>query len=132
MTDRKTIAFTLLAATIAGSAMFAAPALATPTNAHPTAASSQWGSGCYVTDANGTTTLDASCPYHLQLQTDTDGNLLSAMYHDYTQLPSGAALPGSTISRDISFDDVRCTERITPSGQYSSECYFQSRSKAYP
>ena len=121
-----------ITAAFAASAFFTAPAAATPTDTHPTAASSQWGSGCYVTDANGTTTLDASCPYHLQLQTDINGNLLSAMYQDHTQLPSGAALPGSTISRDISFDDVRCTERITPSGQYSSECYFQSRSKAYP
>ncbi len=132
MINRKTMAFALTAASFAGSVIFAAPVTATPQDTHPTSASAEWGSGCYVTDANGTTTFDASCPYHLQLQTNTNGDLVSAMYHDHSQLPAGAALPSSAIIRDISFGDVRCTERITPSGQYSSECYFQSRSQAYP
>jgi hypothetical protein len=132
MTHRRTIVRALPAACLASAAIFAAPAAATPDDTHPTSASSEWGSGCFVHDANGTATFDPSCEYHLQLQLDTDGNLISAMYHDHTQAPAGAALPSSTLIRDISFDDVRCTERITPSGQYSSECYFQSRSQAYP
>jgi hypothetical protein len=129
MTNRKTIALMLAAAS---AAMFAGPAVATPSDTHPTAASSEWGYGCYVTDAAGVTTYIASCPYHLQLQLDSNGNLISAMYQDHSKLPAGAALPSSATITDISFDDVRCTERITPSGQYMSECYFQSRSQAYP
>ena len=96
----------------------------TPTRNTPTS-----GSGCYVTDANGVTTFDASCSYHLTWQTDSAGNLLAAMYNDHGQLPAGAALPSSTLIRDISFDDVRCEERVAPSGQYNSNCYAQVRSQ---
>ena len=130
MMTRKAIA--LIAASLASVALVSAPAYATPEDTHPTAATAEWGTGCYVHDANGTTTFDPSCEYHLQLQLDTEGNLISAMYQDHTQAPAGAALPNSAIIRDISFDDVRCTERLTPSGQYKSDCYFQSRSQAYP
>lgn len=126
MINGKTIGIALAAA------VFAAPASATPTDTRPTAASSTSGSGCYVNDANGATTYVPSCSYRLQTQFDTAGNLISAQYHDNTQAPAGAALPSSAIIRDISFDNVRCTERLTPSGQYTSNCYFQSRSQAYP
>jgi len=110
------------------SAVTAGPAQAKP-SAIPTRNTPTSGSGCFVTDANGTTTFDASCEYHVTWQTDSAGNFLAAMYHDHGQLPAGAALPSSAIIRDISFDDVRCQERITPSGSYTSECYAQVRSQ---
>jgi hypothetical protein len=127
MTHRKTIPIALAAA-----ALIASPAIATPEDPHPAAASSDWGTGCYVHDVNGTATYVPDCEYHLQTQFDTDGNLISAMYHDHTQAPAGTALPKSALQRDISFDDIRCTEWLMPSGEYRSDCYFQSRSQAYP
>lgn len=114
----------LLVGAVAAAMPIAAKPSTTPTRNTPTS-----GSGCFVTDANGTTTFDASCSFHLTWQTDSAGNFLAAMYHDHGQLPAGAALPTSTIIRDISFDDVRCQERITPSGNYTSECYAQVRSQ---
>jgi len=114
----------LLVGAVAAAMPIAAKPSTTPTRNTPTS-----GSGCFVTDANGTTTFDASCSFHLTRQTDSAGNFLAAMYHDHGQLPAGAALPTSTIIRDISFDDVRCQERITPSGSYTSECYAQVRSQ---
>ncbi len=115
-------------ALLLGFAMAATPIQAKPQTT-PTANTPTSGSGCYVTDANGVTTYDASCSYHLTWQTDSAGNLLAAMYNDHGQLPAGAALPSSTIRRDISFGDVRCEERVTPSGAYNSNCYAQVRSQ---
>src|SRR4030095_12623025 len=82
MTHRRTIVRALPAACLASAAIFAAPAAATPDDTHPTSASSEWGSGCFVHDANGTATFDPSCEYHLQLQFDPDGNLVRARDHD--------------------------------------------------
>lgn len=108
--------------------LVAAPVQAKPSTT-PTRNTPTSGSGCFVTDANGTSTFDSSCSFHLTWQTDSAGNFLAAMYHDHGNLPAGAVLPKSTIIRDISFDDVRCQERITPSGVYTSECYAQVRSQ---
>jgi cytoskeletal protein RodZ len=128
MTIAKRMSLTLTAAIVAGTLLSTSPLSAKPAST-PTRNTPTSGSGCFVTDANGASSFDASCSYHLTWQTDSNGDLLAAMYHDHGQLPPGAALPKSTIIRDISFDDVRCQERITPSGEYTSECYAQVRSQ---
>lgn len=123
----KRASITTLAVAI-GALSLAASVQAKP-SATPTANTPTSGSGCFVTDANDVTTFDPSCQYHLTWQTDSNGNFLAAMYNDHGQLPAGAALPTSTIRRDISFDDVRCEERVAPSGAYNSNCYAQVRSQ---
>ena len=105
-------------AAVIGAAALAAPVQAKPSG-HPTSNTPTTGSGCFVSDANDVSSFESSCSFHLTWQTDTDGNMLAAMYNDHGQLPAGAAFPTSTIRRDISFDNVRTYVRTAAGWKYA-------------
>jgi hypothetical protein len=128
MANIRMIAFAT-ALTLTGAAMSAAPAAAKP---DPDRAISLWdpfdNNGCFVTDAAHVTTLDTGCQAHLTLRT-VDGAFAQAMYQDHGELPAGATLPSTATVNDISYELpgvglIRCSETITPSGEYKSKCYF--------
>lgn len=117
------------AVALAGAATASAPAAAKPDPDRAISLKDPFGNGgCFVTDAAGVSTLDSGCLSHLAVRT-VGGDFALAMYEDHGQLPAGATLPSSAVTNDISYvlpgtGLIRCSETITPSGEYKSKCYF--------
>lgn len=88
------------------------------------AATAGHGSGCFTRDANGVEMFDPSCTTFFTVKLDQDGNIQHYIYHDDARLQDGQTAPDSAITNSVSYVvfGLSCegTERLTPSGNYSS------------
>ncbi|HET9811728.1 MAG TPA: hypothetical protein VFP53_08550 [Sphingomicrobium sp.] len=80
--------------------------------------------GCTIHDANGVESFDPSCQTFSTVKLDQDGNVQHYIYHDDARLQAGQTAPESAVTTPVSYVifGLSCTgtERITPSGYYSS------------
>jgi hypothetical protein len=107
-------------------ALMASPVWAKP-NGPINATVVERASGCWVRDANGAYHLDANCEYMILEHRDRDGHLQHFRYRDHGRLPDGAPRPDTAqrITTPHPFCIGGYDERITPGGEYTSECQFR-------
>ena len=133
MINRKRIA-SILTASFVGAVMFTAPAAALPGgNAGDPAQSIPDLFLCYPQDATGALDLNGTCNSKNTLKLDANGDPAVGMYWENGQLSEGAPHPTSTVFFDNSFYFgafwITCNSRLTPSGMYSGNCYFNKQTQ---
>lgn len=88
---------------------------------------------CYPQDATGAVDPNGTCTSKNTLKVDDNGDPLVGMYWDHGQISEAAPHPTSTVTFDNSFAFgafwITCTSRLTPSGQYNSNCYFNRQTQ---
>lgn len=88
---------------------------------------------CYPQDATGALDLAGTCHSKNTFKPDDNGDPLVGMYWEKGRLSPGAPHPTSTVFFDNSFAFgafwITCKSRLTPSGEYNGNCYFNRQTQ---